>query len=284
MKIVVASGKGGTGKSMLSSSLSLLFGNNKKVVACDCDVDAPNLGLWLGVTDYDNIERISIAEKAVINTDTCTNCGACYENCRFEAIEKTTTFSINPLTCEGCGVCQLVCPVDAVDLKPVINGELQVTQTKWRFPLVSGQIYPGATGSGKIVQQLRRKAEQFYHDVMILDAAAGIGCPVIASLTGCDFAVLVVEPTPSSYQDLHRILELINHFQLPYGIIINKWTLNPRLSLEIQKWSEKHFLGKLSYNKIVITSILNLRPVVTSKSSISHDITTIFKVLQDRLQ
>ena len=119
---------------------------------------------------------------------------------------------------------------------------------------------------------------------MILDAAAGIGCPVIASITGCDYAVLVVEPTPSSYQDLQRILELINHFQLPYGIIINKWTLNPRLSLEIQKWSDKHFLGKISYDKIVITSILNLKPVVTSKSTVTHEITAIFNGLQDRLQ
>jgi len=207
MKIVVASGKGGVGKSMLSSSLALLFSKDKKIVACDCDVDAPNLGLWLGITDWDKSEKISTSFKAKIDQSKCTKCGKCKDICRFFAVEENDNeFIINPFLCEGCGACQLVCPVDAIEIKPVKNGELREKKTEYGFHLISGQLYPGESGSGKIVEELREKSKQYDHDVMILDSAAGIGCPVIASIRGCDYAVLVTEPTPSGFSDLKRIL------------------------------------------------------------------------------
>jgi MinD superfamily P-loop ATPase len=280
MKIVIASGKGGTGKSMLASSMCLFFSDSATVVACDCDVDAPNLGLWLGVTEYDNRKSISVSEKAEVNHIKCTMCGKCLESCRFEAVEKNDVFHINPLICEGCGVCRLICPSDAIDLKEVRNGELRITNTRWGFPLVSGQVYPGATGSGKIVQKLREKAEEFKHDIMVLDSAAGIGCPVIASITGCDYAVLVTEPTPSGFTDMKRILEVLNHFQIPFGVVVNKWNINPRASDEIENWSGKQFLGKVSYDREVINSIVNLKPVVKLNSEVSNEIKNIFKTLR----
>ena len=280
MKIVIASGKGGTGKSMIASSLSILFSDVKSVIACDCDVDAPNLGLWLGVTKHDSNKRVSVSEKAAINSDKCNECGKCLEACRFGAVKKNRNFYIDPLACEGCGVCQLVCPADAVELKPVMNGEIMIKKTDWGFPLISGQVYPGASGSGKIVQMLRRRAEKYNHDVMILDSAAGIGCPVIASVTGCDYAVLVVEPTPSSFTDLRRVLEIVNHFQLPFGVVINKWDINPGLSKEIENWSGEFLLGKISYDKSVIRSIVNLKPVITSKSKVTNEIKVVFEALK----
>ena len=279
-KVVVASGKGGTGKSMLSASLSLLFSEVNEIVACDCDVDAPNLGLWLGVTDYDSKEVISVSEKASINQEKCIRCGRCLEACRFEAIEKVgESYAVNPLTCEGCGTCQLVCPADAIELKPVMNGEIRVKRTKWGFPLISGQVYPGETGSGKIVQELRRRAEGFDYDLMILDAAAGIGCPVIASVTGCDFAVLVTEPTPSGFADLGRIFEIVNHFHIPFGVVINKWDINPEMSARIERWSGDHLLGKIHYDRLVIDSIVNLRPVITARSRVTDEIKAVFERL-----
>jgi len=278
MKIVVASGKGGVGKSMLASSLALLS-VKKKVVTCDCDVDAPNLGLWLGVTKYDSIEKISTSEKANIDLDKCIKCGKCKEACVFSAVEKNKNYHINPFLCEGCGTCKLVCPTDAITLTPVKNGELRIRNTKYGFPLVSAQLYPGEAGSGKIVEQLRKKAEGFDYDIMILDATAGIGCPVIASLRGCNYAVLVTEPTPSGFSDLKRILEVINHFKIPYGIVVNKWNIYPKLSRKIQKWSEKRFLGKISYDKKVIDCIVNLKPVIFSDSKVVNEIKKIYKKL-----
>ena len=277
MNIVVASGKGGTGKSMLASSLSLLFSQSWRIVACDCDVDAPNLGLWLGVTTYDSVEQISTSEKARIDLEKCIGCGKCYENCFFGAIERIDSkFKVNPLLCEGCGVCELLCPEEAIELTPVMNGEIRVKETKWGFPLVSGRLKPGETGSGKIVQELRRRAEKINHEIMILDAAAGIGCPGIASVMGCDYAVLVTEPTPSAISDLQRILKIVDHFNIPYGIILNKWDINPKASEEIAKWSGDRFLGRISYDREVVNSIVNLTPVILSESKVKDEIKEVF--------
>ena len=285
MKIVVASGKGGTGKSMLASSLSILFSEERKIVACDCDVDAPNLGLWLGVTEYKNRESISTSERARIDPDKCVGCGLCYENCNFGAVTKRDKiYEINSLLCEGCGVCKLVCPEDAIEIFPVNNGEIMMTITEWGFPLVSGQLKPGETGSGKIVQELRRKADTIEHEVMILDAAAGIGCPVISSITGCDFAVLVTEPTPSGFSDLQRVLEIVNHFEVPYGIVVNKWDINPDVSKKIIDWSGETFLGKISYDRKVVESIVNLRPAILSDSKVKDEIKKVFEQVKTRTE
>jgi len=267
---------------MMASSLAILFSENGRVVACDCDVDAPNLGLWLGITEYDSTKRISTSEKATINPDKCVECGECFEACQFGAIERTRGFTINPLLCEGCGVCQLVCPADAVELKKVMNGEIGINEKKLGFPLVSGQLYPGETGSGKIVQELRRMAEEFDHDVMIIDSAAGIGCPVIASVTGCDYAILVTEPTPSGFTDLGRILEIVNHFQIPFGIVVNKWDINPSLSKKIENWSGERLLGKIPYDRKVVDSIVNLKPVVYSDTEVTSEVLKIFEKIKNQ--
>jgi MinD superfamily P-loop ATPase len=172
MKIVVASGKGGVGKSMLASSLALLFAREARVVACDCDVDAPNLALWLGIKKMKHAKKISTGEKAFIDYEKCTRCGRCSEVCKFDAISKD--IEVIQFFCEGCGACSVVCPVDAIRLKPVQGGEINVE--KREFPIVSGQLYPGESGSGKIVSEVRKRAEGFKYDVMVIDSAAGIGC------------------------------------------------------------------------------------------------------------
>jgi len=282
MKIVVASGKGGTGKSMLASSLSILYSGITSIVACDCDVDAPNLGLWLGITTYDSVEVISTSEKAEIDGEKCVGCGKCFDNCVFGAIEKANSkFFVNRLLCEGCGVCKIVCPACAINLAPVMNGEIRIKKTRWGFPLVSGQLKPGESGSGKIVQELRKRADQLSHNVMILDAAAGIGCPVIASIVGCDYAVLVTEPTPSGFSDLERVLKVVNYFRVPYGIVLNKWDINPGLSEKIEKWCGKRFLGRISYDREVVNSIVNLRPVILSNSMVKEEIKEIFEKIRE---
>jgi len=286
MKIVIASGKGGVGKSMLTSALALLFSKEKKIVACDCDVDAPNLGLWLGITEYDIIEKISTSEKAFIDKKKCVGCEKCKEVCPTGAIEikENGEVKINHLLCEGCGVCQLVCPKGAIKIKAVKNGEIRINTTKYNFPLISGKLYPGESGSGKIVEELKRKAEEFKYEIAIFDSPAGIGCPVIASVRGSDFAILITEPTPSGFSDLNRILEIVNHFQIPYGIVINKWDINPMLSRKIEKWSKEKFLGKISYDKKVIDCIVNLKPITKSDSKVVNEINRIFDNFRDVLE
>ena len=283
MKIVIASGKGGVGKSMVTSSLALLLSKTKKIVACDCDVDAPNLGLWLGIKDYDKKQKISTSFKAEINQKKCTKCGKCFEVCKFKAITRNDLFSINPFLCEGCGACEIVCPEKAIKLKKVKNAEIRIKKTEYGFPLISAQLYPGESGSGKIVEELRKKTEEFDYEIMLLDAPAGIGCPVIASVRECDFAVLVTEPTPSGFSDLKRILEIVNYFKITYGIVINKWTINQKLSKKIQDWSKEKFLGKIPYDKKVIEAIVNLRPIIYYDKKIESLFLEILNEIKKRL-
>lgn len=283
MKIVIGSGKGGVGKSMLASSLALLFSRYGKVVACDCDVDAPNLGLWLGVTEYDSTEKVSVSEKAkIVNQEACDE--GILETCAFNAIEETNgKYRVNPFLCEGCGACKVLYP-NAVVINPVKNAEIRTRQTKHSFPLVSAQLYPGEAGSGKIVTQLRKKADAYEHDLMILDAAAGIGCPVIASIRGTDYAVLVTEPTPSGFSDLQRILQTVTHFNVPYGVVVNKWDIHPETFEKIKNWSDERYLGRISFDKQVIKAIVNLMPVIEIDSGVASEITNLFKEVRERIR
>ncbi len=283
VKIVVASGKGGVGKSMISSSFAILYSNLGKVVACDCDVDAPNMGLWMGIDESENCEKISTSEKAVI-----TDQEGLDENilniCNFNSIEKRNgKYEINPFLCEGCGACKVLYP-DSIKMEKVENGEICAKDTEFGFPIISGQLYPGEAGSGKIVELLRKKSDEFKAEYMIMDSAAGIGCPVIASIRGTDFVVLVTEPTPSGISDLKRIIGIVEQFDVPYGVIINKWDINEPVSVDISDWLGDKIIGKISYDKGVIESIVNLQPVICSDSKIVTEIKQIFNNLNNLLK
>ncbi|RLC38519.1 MAG: hypothetical protein DRH33_04375, partial [Candidatus Nealsonbacteria bacterium] len=229
MKIVIISGKGGVGKSMLTSTLAMLFAERQKIVAVDCDADAPNLAIWLNeIGGWNKIIPVIASARPEIDYQKCNGCGLCAKNCRFSAIKMIKGKpKVNPFLCEGCGTCEVICPKGAIKLKPVQNGEIKIKKTKYGFPLVSGQLYPGETGSGKVVTEIKKEAEKFEHSLMIIDSSPGTGCPVIASLQDSNFAVLITEPTLSGFSDLKRVLKVVNHFNIPWSLVINKWDINP---------------------------------------------------------
>lgn len=281
MRLVIASGKGGVGKSMLASALAMLFAEDKKVVAVDCDADAPNLAIWLGgVKKWDKTILVSTSAKPEFDFKKCNGCGLCVKNCRFEALQLAQGKpKLNPFLCEGCGACEVICPLKVIKLKPVQNGEIKIKKTKYNFPLVSGQLYPGESGSGKVVTEIKKEAEKFAHEVMIIDSAPGTGCPVIASLQGANFAILITEPTPSGFSDLKRVLEVVNHFKVPYRIVVNKWDINRNLSQEIEKWAGGKFLGKISFDKEIFKAIANLKPILETNLKAKREIKEIFNKL-----
>jgi len=264
LKLAVASGKGGVGKSMLASALAMLFAKEKKVVAVDCDVDAPNLHLWLGKKeDWDKIEKISTNERPIIDHEKCNLCGKCVDICAFDALSMNNEqLTINNFFCEGCGACAAACPRGAIKMVPVENAEIRVKNDVHGFPLVSAQLYPGETGSGKIVEEIKKRAEKFDHEIMILDAPAGTGCPVIAALKDANFAVLVTEPTPAALSDLQRVLTVVNHFQIPFGVVVNKWDINPKLTQKIEEKFSGKILGKITYDKKIFEAIASLTPIM----------------------
>lgn len=285
MRIVVASGKGGVGKSMLASVLAMLFSQKKKIVAIDCDVDAPNLHLWLGEGErWDETEKISVSERPIIDQKKCSLCGQCVRICAFKALSiKKKQLVFNNFFCEGCGACEVVCPLKAITMKSIKNAEIRIKNNVQGFPLVSAQLYPGETGSGKIVDRIRKKAEEFGPKVMILDSPAGTGCPVIAALNGTDFAVLVTEPTPSGFSDLKRVFTVVNHFRIPYGVVINKWDINPEESKKIESWAQDKLLGKIKYDQKIFQAIANLQPMMMTNLAVKEEIETIYARLLKRI-
>ena len=272
--LTILSGKGGTGKTTLSSNLAVLLAKNKKIVAVDCDADAPNLGLALGLQEKDffSWQLVQTNEKAVLDEKKCTGCKKCLNVCNFGAIswnEKKNKPIFNSMLCEGCGACQLVCPENAIRLVKVNNGKIGQAKTKYNFNLISGQLKIGATGSGKIVSLIKNKAEKITKkekiEIILVDSAAGVGCPVIASIQGSDFIIAITEPTPSGLNDLKRALRTVEHFIIPYGIVINKYDLNKKFSKKIEVFAKKYqipLLGKISYNKKFVDALVNLQPVV----------------------
>lgn len=286
MKIAVASGKGGVGKSMVSSCLSLLFKKNSRVVAVDADVDAPNLHLWLGKGEvWDQVEKISTNQLAVVDDQKCLRCGECVNQCVFGALTlEKEGIVVNPYFCEGCGACEVVCPHGAISLQPVVNAEIKFMNDVHGIPLVSAQLYPGNTGSGKIVDEILERAQQQDYEIMTIDCPAGTGCPVVAALKQADYVVLVTEPTPAGFADLERVKMVIDDFNLNYGVVVNKWDVNPSLYQEIAARYSDRFLGRISYNKKVFELISQLRPLVGSGISQAKEIESVLMRLRDILK
>ncbi len=276
MKVItILSGKGGVGKSSVTSSLAVTAAKDRKVTAADCDVDASNLALVLGLRDGDmnEWEWTETSEKAVLDGKKCTHCGKCRDVCRFSAIDwdgKRNVPVFNGLLCEGCGTCLIACPEKAISLKKVKNARIGVGKTGYGFEVVTGQLKMGESGSGKVVTEVKQKAGKIAKEkgseILFVDSAAGIGCPVIASVNGSDFVVAVTEPTPSAFRDLERALMVVEHFSILYGIVINKWDLNPEFSGEIERFAKSRgipVLGKIPYDRRFVEALVNLKPVVT---------------------
>ena len=225
IKIAIVSGKGGVGKSMVASSLSILFSKKFKTISLDCDVDAPNLAIWLNEDkNWRKKIPISTSQKPVIKRKKCKDCKRCEEVCPFGALRfEKGTLKFNPFLCEGCGLCEKLCPKGLIKMKPVFNGEIMEKKTKYGFKLISGKLFPGESGSGKIIDEIKKYAEKFPYDLMIIDSPPGTGCPVTASLRGANLAIVVLEPTLSGIRDAERTLKIISHFEIPWFLIINKW-------------------------------------------------------------
>lgn len=287
IKIVIASGKGGVGKSILASSLAILYSKLYSLIALDCDVDAPNLALWLNeYKNWDRRKKISTSEKPVFDYEKCNQCGICIKACRFEALEMVNNKPcVDKFVCEGCGACEVLCPQKAIKLKMVQNGEMKVKKTRYGFDLISGQLYPGETGSGKIVSQLKEEADKYKNKTMvIIDSSPGTGCPVIAVLRDASYVVLITEPTVSGVSDIKKILELVNYFKLPYGIVINKWDINKKLSKKLEKLGGSCYLGKISYDKNIFKAINSFQPIADTDLKAKSEIKSIYKTINKVLQ
>ncbi len=272
--ITIVSGKGGTGKTSIVAGLALSISKRHGIVVADCDVDAPNLGLVLGTKKKKRVERVSTSEKAVIDTQKCTRCGSCIRTCVFGAIDTGPDGYpvVNRYYCEGCGACTLVCPADAIRLEKRENGSISWGETEWGFPLVQGGLEIGESGSGMIVSLVKERAieiaRQMNASIVLVDGSPGIGCPVIASVSGSDYALIVTEPTAPAISDLERILGVLEHFGIPSGIIINRHDLDHESEALIEKLALERgieIIARIPHDEAFIKAVNNLVPVTIEK-------------------
>ena len=289
-ELVVVSGKGGTGKTSIVSSFFALAG---EAAAADCDVDAADLHLVLE-PNVQRLWRFSGGQEAVIDAKACTGCGLCVDNCRFDAIGrrsgKANMCAVDPLSCEGCGVCVDNCPESAVRMVPSLNGHWFVSVTR-HGPMVHARLGIAQENSGKLVSLVRREARavarSWERSLLITDASPGIGCPVIASITGADLALVVTEPTLSGLHDMRRVAELTRHFNTKTAICINKADINPDLCGQLEDEAQElglSMLGRICYDPAVTIAQVNRRSVVENGDSpAARDIRALWKQVKGAL-
>ena len=260
-EIVVLSGKGGTGKTVMAASFAALADNK---VLCDCDVDAANLHLVLQPTVGETHEFWG-PKVAVIDQEACTRCGLCVDACRFDAIRE---FHMDPLACEGCGLCLHVCLERAVTMVDRLAGHWYISHTLYG-PLEHARLGAGQENSGRLVAVVRQRARAIAEEegsaYILSDGPPGIGCPVISSLSGASLALIVTEPSLSAIHDLERVLAVGRHFRVPALVCINKYDLDEGNSRHIEDYCRDAGVdvgANIPFDTVVSDAIAQGVPVV----------------------
>jgi MinD superfamily P-loop ATPase len=269
-EIAIISGKGGTGKTTICAAFAVIA---EKAVMADCDVDAPDLHILLNPKVESSHDFIG-SKVAEIDNQTCTQCGLCESTCRFEAIHENR---VDPIACEGCKVCVLVCPEGAIRMKERISGHIFASTTRVGM-MAHAKLIAGEGNSGKLVTEVRKLAAQMASNnessTVLIDGSPGIGCPVIATVTGIKLGIVVTEPTMSGIHDMRRVIDLLKRFRVTTAVIINKFDINLENSNEIERYcheSDVEVLGNIKFDLIMTQSMV--AAATLPEYAPNHDIT-----------
>ena len=287
IELVVVSGKGGTGKTSTVGALAALA---ESKVMVDCDVDAADLHLILNHHVEQTHDFIGGSIAKIID-DRCVDCGICPDYCRFDAIKTVADtsrpdgerFVIDEYACEGCGVCAHFCPEQAIDFSEKISGQWFRSETP-HGPLLHARLGIAQANSGKLIavlrQEARELAEKQGRDLILIDGPPGIGCPVIASLTGAGYVLLVTEPSMSALHDMERLVKLLAHFKIPAGMCINRYDLNDELTEQLERFAMDNritLLGRIPFDRAITDA------QVAGENIIEHGNGPAVSALKDRI-
>lgn len=294
-QMTVISGKGGTGKTSLLASFAALA---EGAVVADCDVDAADLHLVLSPA-VEHRETFFGGRKASVRQGACSGCGMCERLCRYEAVSMRpfsssdirTVATVDEVACEGCGVCAWFCPVKAIDFDLNPTGSWYVSATKYG-PMVHARLNAAEENSGKLVSQVRevarKRAEMDGRELVLVDGPPGIGCPVIASVTGCDLVLIVTEPTVSGVHDMERVAQLAARFGIQAQVCVNKWDINPDMAGRIEEQARAAGIGvagRIPYDRAITDAQVAGIPVVEyTDGPVRTAIVDVWEVLRRALR
>lgn len=284
-QLLILSGKGGTGKTTVAGAFIKLL--DAKAYA-DCDVDAPNLHLIMNETDEPARKDYFGLPKAEIDQSSCIGCDLCRQNCRFDAIKFSGSYQIDYYACEGCGVCQIVCPVNAITLKPAVAGELMLYSNSDRV-FSTAQLKMGSGTSGMLVSEVKKQMinADIDADVAIIDGSPGIGCPVIASISGVDMVLIVSEPSISGISDMKRVIKTAESFQTKVAVCINKYDTNHENTKKIEEFCKENnitFTGKIPFDPDAVKAINKGMTVIDTDCKAGASVRDVFDNIMELLK
>jgi MinD superfamily P-loop ATPase len=285
LKIAFASGKGGAGKTSLSLSFHKYL-KNKSIMA-DCDVDAADAFLLLEKKIIENKPFVS-GYKYSINKNACSQCGACVSVCVFDAIKKTDSFFIQPYSCEGCGACQDVCVTGAINKTDNHCGEIYISDTIINSLMIYARLIPGEDNSGKLIHEVRKTAQELAlyqgRQYIVIDCPPGIGCPLIASISGIDLLVVIIECSRAGFNDAQRLIEVAYKIKIPVIVITNKSGLNQSIDNEIELFLKDRDIfsaGNIPFNEEFV-NILNRKELIIDSKIISKNLKNIYSQIEKK--
>lgn len=289
-QVLILSGKGGTGKTTLAGAFIKL---GKIKAYSDCDVDAPNLHLLYDLSETDatagavatsQTEDFYGMDKALIDEDKCDGCDLCRTHCRFDAIfiDPKQGHTVDEFACEGCGVCEYVCPIDAISMVPAVAGELVLYKNEQRV-FSTAKLKMGSGNSGLLVTEVKNRMKNSAlpdTDVAVLDGSPGIGCPVIASVSGVDMVLIVAEPSIAGISDMERIVKTAEQLEVSIAICVNKGDTNPEGSKEIEEFCRREklaFVGSIPYDPKVVKAVNLGKTAVDDPGPAAEAIKAVYK-------
>jgi MinD superfamily P-loop ATPase len=252
IKIAIASGKGGTGKTTVSVNLYYFMQEywSKNIQLVDCDVEEPDDVIFFpeAVKNTENEVTQLIPE---IDTNKCTFCRKCVEYCEFNAIvviPPVKYAEVNASLCHSCGACSVACQDHAITEKPLLIGKVTLYSTGMGNGLLEGRLRIGSAMQTMVIRKLKKEPD-IKNDIIIYDAPPGTSCPVIITVANADYIILVTEPTPFGLHDLKLTIDMLKAIDKPYGVIVNKAGLGNEEIYEFLEEENIELLGKIPYHK-----------------------------------